>query len=54
MQAEAELQGAAAWRGMLTDELPEEVRSGLQRCIELEEASSAYLYSIIAAVREAA
>ena len=53
IQADAELQGAAAWRGMLSDELSAEVREGLERCCELEEASSAYLYSILYAVRGA-
>lgn len=53
IQAEAELQGAAAWRGMLSGDLPEEVREGLERCCELEQASSAYLYSILDAVRVA-
>ena len=53
IQADAELQGAAAWQGMLTDSTPEEVRQGLDRCSELERASSAYLYSIIDAVRAA-
>lgn len=53
IQADAELQGAAAWRGMLSDELPAQVREGLERCSELEEASSAYLYSILDAVRAA-
>ncbi len=53
IQAEAELQGAAAWRGMLAGELPAAVREGLERCAGLEEASSAYLYSILDAVRAA-
>lgn len=53
IQADAELQGAAAWRGMLSGDLPAEVREGLERCSELEEESSAYLYSILDAVREA-
>ncbi len=51
VQADAELQGAAAWRGMLSEELPANVREGLERCSELEEASSAYVYSILDAVR---
>ena len=53
IQADAELQGAAAWRGMLSDELPAEVREGLERCSALEEESSAYLTSILGAVRAA-
>lgn len=51
VQADAELQGANAWQAMLSDELPAQVRDGLQQCIELERASSAYLYSIIDQVR---
>ena len=51
IQAEAELQGALAWQGMLADDLPESVRAGLERCSALERESSAYLYSIIDAVK---
>lgn len=47
IQADAELQGARAWEAMLSDELPNEVSEGLQTCMRLEQASSAYLYSII-------
>ncbi len=47
IQADAELQGAEAWRAMLSDDLPAEISEGLQTCMSLEQASSAYLYSII-------
>ncbi|MEM8499142.1 MAG: hypothetical protein AAF542_14050 [Pseudomonadota bacterium] len=47
IQADAELQGAGAWEAMLSDELPAEVSEGLQTCMKLEKASSAYLYSVI-------
>ena len=50
VQADAELQGAAAWQGMLGEELPEHVREGLNECSRLEEESSAYLRGIIDAV----
>ncbi|NND69540.1 MAG: hypothetical protein HKN19_18255 [Halioglobus sp.] len=53
IQADAELQGAAVWRGMLAGELPAAVREGLERCSELEQESSAYLYSILDGVRAA-
>jgi hypothetical protein len=49
IQADAELQGAAAWRAMLTEEVPDALRAGLERCSSLEEESSAYLRSILAA-----
>ena len=52
IQADAELQGSEAWRVMLSDENPDLVNQGLQQCMELEQASSAYLYSIIDSVRE--
>jgi len=54
VQADAELQGANAWRAMLADDTTDAVRAGLQECIALEEASSAYLYSILDAVRATA
>ncbi len=53
VQANAELQGAEAWRAMLSDEISDEVRKGLLECMELEQASSAYLYSILDQVRQA-
>lgn len=51
VQAAAELQGANAWRAMLSEETPSAIRAGLEECITLEEASSAYLYSILDEVR---
>lgn len=47
IQADAELQGSRAWEAMLSDDLPIEVSEGLQTCMKLEQASSAYLYSVI-------
>ena len=47
VQAAAELQGANAWDAMLAEGIPAAMREGLERCMELEKASSAYLYSII-------
>ncbi len=47
IQADAELQGAAAWREMLSEETPDAIRAGLERCSSLEEQSSAYLRSIL-------
>ncbi len=47
MQAGAERQGAAAWRGMLEGEPDPEVRSRLQHCALLEEANAAYLEDMV-------
>ena len=49
IQADAELQGAAAWRGMLEDTVPDAVRAGLERCSSLEEERSAYLRQLLEA-----
>jgi hypothetical protein len=51
IQADAELQGAEAWRVMVSDDNPEVINQGLKQCMMLEKASSAYLYSIINDVR---
>jgi hypothetical protein len=51
IQADAELQGALAWQDMLENEVSDAIRAGLTRCSELERESSAYLSSIIDAVR---
>ena len=48
IQASAERQGAAAWRGMISDASPEDLRAGLEYCAELEEISSAFLRGILA------
>lgn len=53
IQADAELQGAEAWRNMLSDDNPDAINQGLQQCMELEKESSAYLYSILDDVRKA-
>jgi hypothetical protein len=47
IQANAELQGAAAWRGMIDESTPAELQQSLQRCSQLEETSSAYLQEIL-------
>lgn len=52
IQADAELQGAEAWRAMLSDDLPAEINQGLKDCMVLERASSDYLYSILDDVRK--
>ena len=49
IQADAELQGAAAWRNMISADSSEELRAGLEHCSQLEELSSAYLRGILAA-----
>ena len=51
IQADAELQGANAWRNMLSNDNPVQIQEGLLKCIDLEESSSKYLYSIIDSVR---
>jgi hypothetical protein len=48
IQADAELQGAAAWRAMISEETPAELRAGLEYCAQLEETSSAYLKDLLA------
>jgi hypothetical protein len=53
IQADAELQGAEAWRAMLSDDNPAEIQAGLKKCVELDEASSHYVHSILDAVRAA-
>lgn len=54
IQADAELQGAEAWRNMLSDDNPVELQQGLEQCMTLEQESSAYLYSILEEVKNAA
>ena len=52
IQADAELQGAEAWRVMISDDIPDEINQGLKQCMALEQESSAYLYSILDDVRQ--
>lgn len=47
IQANAERQGAAAWRGMLDQENNEEIRSALEQCARIEEASADYLDALL-------
>lgn len=48
IQADAELQGAAAWRGMAAEHPDANVRAELEACAKLEEESSARLTSLLA------
>ena len=47
LQAGAELQGAAAWRGMIPALDDEAICEKLEYCSTLEETSAAYLHSIL-------
>jgi len=47
IQADAELQGAAAWRGMISDDTAADLRAGLEHCAQLEETSSAFLRNLL-------
>lgn len=47
IQADAERQGAAAWRAMIDDEGDEEIKSELERCARIEEASADYLDALL-------
>lgn len=46
LQAGAERQGAAAWRGMVANIADEQARTQLEYCAQLEETSAAYLDQI--------
>lgn len=48
IQAGAELQGAAAWRSLVTSQTDPAVRDELHACAKLEEASAARLESLLA------
>ena len=48
IQANAERQGAAAWRGMLDGEADEAARAVLEHCAQTEEASADYLDALLA------
>ena len=48
IQANAERQGAAAWRGMLEQEDDPDVRAVLELCARTEEASADYLDALLA------
>lgn len=47
VQAKAERQGAAAWRGMLADETDPVTRDALEQCARIEEASADYLDALL-------
>ncbi len=48
IQANAERQGAAAWRGMIAGEDDASVRADLEECARIEEASADFLDSLLA------
>jgi hypothetical protein len=48
IQANAERQGAAAWRGMIDVESDESVRAELEECARIEEASADFLDALLA------
>jgi hypothetical protein len=47
IQANAERQGAAAWRGLIESENDEAVRAALEECAQIEEASADYLDALL-------
>jgi hypothetical protein len=53
IQANAERQGAAAWRGMIEGEQDESVCAALEECARTEEASADYLDTLLATMRQA-
>ena len=50
IQANAERQGAAAWRGMIEQESDLGIRAELERCACIEEASADYLDELLASI----
>lgn len=48
IQANAERQGAAAWRAMIASEPDEGIRVALEECAKIEEASADYLDALLA------
>ena len=47
IQANAERQGAAAWRGMIEQESDPQTRAALEECARIEEASADYLDGLL-------
>jgi hypothetical protein len=47
IQANAERQGAAAWRGMIEQESDPDTRAALEECARIEEASADYLDALL-------
>lgn len=47
VQANAERQGAAAWRAMVDPEPNEETKAALEKCAQIEEASADYLDALL-------
>lgn len=47
IQANAERQGAAAWRAMIDNESNEEIRAALEQVAQIEEVSAEYLDSLL-------
>lgn len=50
IQANAERQGAAAWRGMIAEEPNEQTRAVLEHCARTEEASADYLDTLLSTI----
>ncbi len=53
IQANAERQGAAAWRGMIEQEPDEATRAVLEHCARTEEASADYLDALLPSIANA-
>lgn len=47
IQANAERQGAAAWRGMIAQESDKDTQAALEQCAQIEEASADYLDALL-------
>lgn len=50
IQANAERQGAAAWRNMIPDEPDQSIAAVLERCARTEEASADYLDALLSSI----
>lgn len=53
IQANAERQGAAAWRAMIDQQSDAAVQAALEQCAQIEEASAAYLDDLLATLAPA-
>lgn len=51
IQANAERQGAAAWRGMIDAEPDPDIKRALEECAQIEEASADYLDALLAQLK---
>lgn len=52
IQANAERQGAAAWRGMIVNEPDPGVKAALEECAQIEEASADYLDNLLKKINQ--